>query len=175
MPQRARADIRNPQPEDLVGPGFAADLLRFFGMGEAPNAADLISPVGAMARIGKSGNKFIELFVGREGRIFDTDPLGNRSGTHTKFVKEKFNEGLDEFLRKGGVRGSESGLEFAVDAAGKPIAAKKTLDRGLQTMLRSFTEKGFSVDDTLRIDKLRPDGTYMSVETPLIEALRKRF
>jgi len=175
MAQRARADIKNRQPQELVGDNILADILGFLGMGQAPDASDLMSPIGGMARMGKSGQKFIDLFVGKEGRVFDIDPLGNRSGTHSKFIKDKFNQTMEKFLREGGVRGSEAGLEFAVDKTGKPLIGKQTMDRSLQTMLRAYTEKGFSVDEPIRIDKLLPDGSYKSVEIPLIQALRNRF
>lgn len=156
-------------------PGIASDIAKFVFGGDSPDISSLIAPVGGMARIGKSGSKFIDLFVGKEGRIFDTDPIGNRSGTHMKFVKDKFKQTMEKFFQEGGVRGSESGLEFAVDASGKPIPGKQTLDRSIQTILRAYNEKGFpGFDEEVMVDKILPSGKRKS-SVLTMEQLLKRF
>jgi len=167
-------------PKELIKkpgrtPGLAGDIIDLLFGGETIDPSDLIAPLG-MARIGRSGSKFIDLFVGKEGRIHDINPTNSsRYVSHDMFVRDKFGTSLSKFINEGGVRGTDIGLEFAVDKAGKPKPGKQTLDRSLQTLLRSYSERGLSPEETIFIDKVFPSGESRMIEISLIDALKHRF
>lgn len=165
-------------PQELIKkpgrtPGLAGDILELLFGGDTIDPSDLIAPLG-MAKIGRSGAKYIDKFLTHEGRVMDIDPENLGRITHSKYVREKLGQDLESFIRNGGVRGSEFGLEFAVDATGKPKPGKQTLDRSIQTLMRAYNERGLPFDEKVYLDLLQPSGHHKPVETTIEELLRSR-
>jgi hypothetical protein len=166
-------------PQELIkkpgrAPGFVGDIIDYlYGGQKFIDPSDLIAPVG-MAKIGKSGAKYIDKFVAHEGRVYDIDPEDLGNITHIQYIGKKFNQYLDDFLRKGGIRGNAHGMEYAVDAAGKPIPGKQTLNRSIQTLVRSYDERGITFKEPVWLDLFQPGGHHKAVETTIEELIRNR-